>query len=287
MTGVRVEVPYAWPTGEAEALALQERLRPLADHRGPGPRRPRYVAGLDVAYAGDGRGTGDLVAAAAVVVDTESLAVVEQATATARTTFPYIPGLFAFRELPVLAEALRTLRVTPDLLLCDGHGLAHPRRFGLACHLGVLTGLPTAGVAKTPFTGEYDPGALGPERGAYADLVDRGETVGRALRTQSGVKPVFVSTGHLVDLRTATAHVLALAPRYRLPETTRRADRLSRDALAEAEAEATARARADAQAAPEAAEAPAGAAAADGAEASGEGRGVPSGAGAGRDTVGG
>ncbi|MBM9504987.1 endonuclease V [Streptomyces sp. KK5PA1] len=288
---MRVEVPYAWPTGEAEALALQERLRPLADHRGPGPRRPRYVAGLDVAYAGDGRGTGDLVAAAVVVVDTESLAVVEQATATAWTTFPYIPGLFAFRELPVLVEALRTLRGTPDLLLCDGHGLAHPRRFGLACHLGVLTGLPTAGVAKTPFTGEYDPGALGPDRGAYADLVDRGETVGRALRTQSGVKPVFVSTGHLVDLPTATAHVLALAPRYRLPETTRRADRLSRDALAGAGAGAGAAAqahtRADARAAPEAAAAPAGAAAADGPGAPGEGRGVPTGAGAGRDTVGG
>ncbi|WP_037910405.1 endonuclease V [Actinacidiphila yeochonensis] len=231
---MRVDVPHAWPRDEGEALALQDRLRPLADHRGPGPAAPRLVAGLDVAYAGDGRGTGDRVAAAVVVVDTAELRVVERTTATAATGFPYVPGLFAFRELPVLVEALRRLEAVPDLLLCDGHGLAHPRRFGLACHLGVLTGLPTAGVAKTPFIGSYDPDALGPGRGSHADLVDGGETVGRALRTQDGVKPVYVSTGHLVDLDTACAHVLALAPRFRLPETTREADRLSRTVLAAA-----------------------------------------------------
>jgi deoxyribonuclease V len=229
---MRVDVPHAWPLDEAEALALQDRLRPLADHRGPGPAAPRLVAGLDVAYAGDGRGTGDRVAAAVVVVDTADLGVVERATAVGITGFPYVPGLFAFRELPVLVDALRRLESVPDLLLCDGHGLAHPRRFGLACHLGVITGLPTAGVAKTPFTGTYDPAALGPARGSQADLVDAGETVGRALRTQDGVKPVHVSTGHRVDLATACAHVLALAPRFRLPETTRQADRLSRTTLA-------------------------------------------------------
>jgi deoxyribonuclease V len=233
---VRIDVPHAWPSDEAEALALQERLRPLADHRGPGPSRPRLAAGLDVAYAGDGRGTGDLVAAAVVAIDTATFDVVARATATARTGFPYVPGLFAFRELPVLVEALRALEATPDLLLCDGHGLAHPRRFGLACHLGVLTGLPTAGVGKTPFTGTYDPADLGPERGSQADLVDSGQTVGRVLRTQTGVRPVHVSTGHRIDLDTACAQVLALAPRYRLPETTRHADRLSRDALAAASA---------------------------------------------------
>ncbi|MEU6851311.1 endonuclease V [Actinacidiphila alni] len=235
---MRVDVPHAWPADEAEALALQDRLRPLADHRGPGPAAPRLVAGLDVAYAGDGRGTGDLVAAAVVVIDMATLEVVERATATATTAFPYIPGLFAFRELPVLVEALRALRgPAPDLLLCDGHGLAHPRRFGLACHLGVLTGLPTAGVAKTPFVGRHHPAALGPARGAHADLRDGTETVGRALRTQPGVKPVYVSTGHAVDLPTACAHTLTLAPHYRLPETTRHSDRLSRDTLAAARAD--------------------------------------------------
>jgi deoxyribonuclease V len=234
LTPVRVDIPDAWPADEAEALALQARLSPLADHRGPGPDAPRLVAGLDVAYAGDGRGTGDLVAAAVVVIDAVTLDVVERATATATTTFPYVPGLFAFRELPALVAALRTLTTTPDLLLCDGHGRSHPRRFGLACHLGVLTGLPTAGVAKTPFVGRHDPDALGPDRGDTADLVDGGEVVGRALRTQSGVKPVYVSTGHLIDLPTACARTLALAPRFRLPETTRQADRLCRDALATA-----------------------------------------------------
>lgn len=222
---------HAWPSTADEALALQDELRPLADHRGPGPAHPRLVAGLDVAYAGDGRGTGDLVAAAVVVIDMDGLRVVERSTATARSTFPYRPGLFAYRELPVLVEALERLTAVPELLLCDGHGLAHPRRFGLACHLGVLTGLPTAGVAKTPFTGSYDRAALGQERGSHADLVDAGETVGRALRTRTGVNPVYVSTGHRIDLPTACAHVLTLTPSYRLPETTRQSDHLSRTTL--------------------------------------------------------
>ncbi|WP_433889821.1 endonuclease V [Streptomyces sp. CA-111067] len=235
---MRVDVPHEWPADEAEARALQDRLRPLADHLGPGPSDPRYVAGLDVAYAGNGRGTGDLVAAAVVVIDMATLAVAEQSTAVARTTFPYVPGLFAFRELPVLVEALRALRITPDLLLCDGHGLAHPRRFGLACHLGVLTGLPTAGVAKTPFTGRHDPAALPQARGSHTPLTDGTETVGRALRTQPGVKPVYLSTGHLIDLPTTTTHVLTLTPAYRLPETTRHSDHLSRQTLAAAQATA-------------------------------------------------
>ncbi len=231
---MRIDLPHPWPEDADAAVAIQERLRPLADHTGPGPRDPELVAGLDVAYAGDGGGTRDLVAAAVVVLDARSLRPVERAGAVGRATFPYVPGLFAFRELPVLVEALERLHHLPDLLLCDGQGLAHPRRFGLACHLGVLTGLPTAGVAKTPFTGRHDPRLLGPERGAAAPLVDGGETVGRALRTQPGVKPVYVSTGHRVDLDTACRHVLALAPAYRLPETTRLADRFSRELLAQA-----------------------------------------------------
>ncbi|MYS20506.1 Endonuclease V [Streptomyces sp. DvalAA-14] len=236
---MRVEVPHAWPADEGEALAIQDRLRPLVDERGPGSAAPRTVAGLDVAYAGDGRGTGDLVAAGVVVIDTATLTVVEQTTAVTTTSFPYVPGLFAFRELPVLIDALRTLTTTPDLLLCDGYGLAHPRRFGLASHLGVLTGLPSAGVAKTLFTGSYDPAALHLPRGSWAELTDGGETVGRALRTRTDVKPVFISTGHLIDLPTLTDLVLALAPAYRLPETTRQADHLSRTALAAASAPAT------------------------------------------------
>jgi deoxyribonuclease V len=220
-----VEIPdlHPWPTVAEEAAAIQDRLRPLADLTSPGPRTVRTVAGLDVAY------TDDRLAAAAVVLDADSLDVVEEATVLDRPTFPYVPGLFAFRELPALVEALRRLSVTPDLLVCDGHGLAHPKRFGLACHLGVLTGLPSIGVGKTRLVGSYDEPAA--DRGAWSALSDGGRVVGRALRTQTGVRPVFVSVGHRADLDTACAVTLRLTPRYRLPETTRRADHLSRETL--------------------------------------------------------
>ncbi|WP_433326504.1 deoxyribonuclease V [Spirillospora sp. CA-294931] len=222
-----MEVPdrHPWPATPEEAEAVQDRLRPLLDLTGPGPSDPGTVAGLDVSYA-EG---SDRLAAAVVVLDAATLDVVEESVVLGTAAFPYVPGLFAFRELPALVEALRALTTTPDLLVCDGYGLAHPRRFGLACHLGVLTGLPTLGVAKTGFVGTYDP--PGHERGAASDLVHDGEVVGRVLRTQDGVKPVFVSVGHRVDLDTACRHTLALAPGYRLPETTRRADHLSRLAL--------------------------------------------------------
>lgn len=134
-----------------------------------------------------------------------------------------------FREVPALLDALEQLAATPDLLVCDGQGVAHPRRFGLACHLGVLTGIPAIGVAKTAFVGTHR--ELGFTRGAVAELVDGGEVVGAAVRTQDGVKPVYVSVGHLVSLPTAVAHVLQLTPRYRLPETTRLADHACRKGL--------------------------------------------------------
>jgi deoxyribonuclease V len=216
------------PGDEAEAVAEQERLRVLVEPEGPIPAPLRFIAGLDVAYAVD----GTRVAGAVSVLDAETLELVETATALRPAEFPYIPGLLAFREVPALLEALETLERTPDVLVCDGYGLAHPRRFGLACHLGVLTGVPTFGVAKTPFIGEYE--EPGVERGAVSDLVDAGEVVGRVLRTRHGIKPVFVSAGHRVGLAAATALTLRLAPDYRLPETTRAADGASRRALAAA-----------------------------------------------------
>jgi deoxyribonuclease V len=220
---VKVTDPHPWPATVEDAEAIQDRLRPLADLTTHGPVSVRTVAGLDVAY-GD-----DRLAAAAVVLDAGTLEVIEEATAIDSPRFPYVPGLFAFRELPALVEALRSLAVTPDLLVCDGHGLSHPRRFGLACHLGVLTGVPSIGVGKTRLVGSHDePGTV---RGSWSPVTDRGEVVGRALRTQAGVRPVFVSIGHRADLDTACAVTLRLAPRYRLPETTRRADRLSRVTL--------------------------------------------------------
>lgn len=186
---------------------------------------PRTATGLDVAYA-----TGsDTVVAAAVTVDLATGAEVDAATAVGEATFPYLTGLFAFRELPALLAALGGLAEPPELLIADGHGVAHPRRFGLASHVGVLTGLPAIGVAKTPL-GRFDPPA--PGRGATSPLVLDGEQVGVALRTREGVRPVFVSVGHRIDLASACRYVLALANCFRLPETTRRADRRCRDALA-------------------------------------------------------
>jgi deoxyribonuclease V len=220
---VEVTVAHEWPLDEAQAVGIQEELRPLIRLEPPS-RPPETIAGLDVAYA------QDRVAGAVVVLDAATLDVVAQSVAVGTADFPYISGLFAFRELPTLVEALRGLTVTPDLLVCDGYGLAHPRRFGLACHLGVLTGLPTIGVGKTAFVGDYEP--PGPERGAATPLRLDGEVVGRVLRTQPDVKPVFVSVGHRMDLDSACRQVLAAAPRYRLPETTRQADHLARAALA-------------------------------------------------------
>jgi deoxyribonuclease V len=227
MTTVRI--PAGWPATEEQARAIQDELRArvVLDEPGPAPGTG-YVTGVDVAYDDE----RDVVAAAAVVLDAGTLDVVAEATAVGRISFPYVPGLLAFREIPTVLAALDALSRPPGLVVCDGYGLAHPRRFGLASHLGVLTGLPVIGVAKNPFTFTYDePGA---RRGSTTPLLAGEEEVGRALRTRDGVKPVFVSVGHRVALDNACAHVLALTPAYRLPETTRRADSLCRRALQEA-----------------------------------------------------
>ena len=181
----------------------------------------RYVAGLDVGPAGEHA----LVRAAVAVLSFPDLKTADQAVARRPTSFPYIPGLLSFREIPVLLDAFAKLGVLPDLLLCDGQGLAHPRRFGLACHLGVLTGIASIGVAKSLLVGEHGP--LPQARGSWRPLVHKGEVVGAALRTRTGVAPVYVSIGHKLSLETAIEYVLACAPRYRLPETTRAAHRLA------------------------------------------------------------
>ncbi|UGY94462.1 endonuclease V [Streptomyces gobiensis] len=224
-------IRHRTPATEAEAIAVQRELRTQVrvDCSGPAPGAPgTAVAGVDVAYDDE----RDEVAAAAVVLDARTLAVIDEATAVGPVPFPYVPGLLAFRELPAVLAALEKLSRTPDLVVCDGYGLAHPRRFGLASHLGVLTGLSAIGVAKNPFGFHHGP--LGEERGASAPLLDpeSGEEVGAALRTQARVKPVYVSVGHRMTLAGACAHTLHLARDYRQPETTRRADRLCRQTLA-------------------------------------------------------
>ncbi|GGS95324.1 endonuclease V [Streptomyces tanashiensis] len=224
-----IEIPAGWPADETTARAVQRELRGrlVRDEEGPAVGEG-HVTGLDVAYDDE----RDLVAAAAVVLDARTLEVVEEATAVGRVSFPYVPGLLAFREIPTVLAALDALTADPGLLVCDGYGLAHPRRFGLASHLGVLTGRASIGVAKNPFTFTY--AEPGPARGDAAPLLAEGEEVGRAVRTQARVKPVFVSVGHRVSLANACAQTLHLAPRYRIPETTRRADSLCRRALKEA-----------------------------------------------------
>lgn len=205
---------------------MQDRLRARVILDDDAPGEHRIVAGLDVAYA---PGSDD-AAAAVVLLDADSGAVIESSAAFTEVVFPYLPGLFAFREVPALLAALRGLRTVPDLLVCDGYGLAHPRRFGLACHLGVLTGLPSIGVGKTAFIGEHP--EIEAERGAWAPLTDQGEVIGRVLRTRTGVKPVFVSVGHRISLERACAQVLRLCRGFRLPETVRAADHLCRQTLA-------------------------------------------------------
>ncbi|GAA2938759.1 MULTISPECIES: endonuclease V [Streptomyces] len=220
---------FPMPADEAEARAVQDALRTrvVLDETGP-PPGTGHVTGVDVAYDEE----RDVVVAAAVVLDAATLGVVAESTARGTVSFPYIPGLLAFREIPTVLAALEALPVDPGLVVCDGYGLAHPRRFGLASHLGVLTGLPAIGVAKNPFTFHHE--QPGPRRGDSSPLLDEGEEVGRALRTQDGTKPVFVSVGHRTGLDNACAHTLALARDFRQPETTRRADALCRSALREA-----------------------------------------------------
>lgn len=215
---MRPKIRHDWDLAIPEARALQERLRDRVIERGP-RRVPRLIAGADISF--DRRSPH--LHAAVVVLEAESLEVVEVAAARARARFPYVPGYLSFREIPPLLEAFAKLRAEPDLVICDGQGRAHPRRFGLACHLGVLLDLPTLGCAKSRLVGDYrEPG---PRRGAHTQLRDGGEVIGEVVRTRSFVKPVFVSVGHKISLETARRTALRLAPRYRLPEPVRAAHR--------------------------------------------------------------
>ena len=179
----------------------------------------KTVAGIDVGIK------GDMACAAVVVLNFPGLDIAAQSTATRRVTCPYIPGLLSFREGPVILDALDRLDRKPDLLIFDGQGIAHPRRLGIASHIGLLSDLPSIGCAKSRLCGQYqEPGV---ERGSHVLLMDHGETIGAIVRTRTGVKPVFVSIGHRVDLKTSIDVVLGCCKGYRLPETTRQAHRLA------------------------------------------------------------
>ncbi len=212
----------SWPTSPEEARRLQERLRDQVvteDRLGP----VRAVAGADAHYAP----VQGLTWAAAVIATFENLELEESVLACQRTAFPYVSGLLSFREAPTMLDALARLSRTPDLLLVDGQGIAHPRRLGLASHVGLLADIPTIGVAKTRLVGRYE--EPGPARGAWSPLLHRREVVGAVLRTRPGTRPLFVSPGHRVGLSTAIDLVLRCTPRFRLSEPIRLADRLSRE----------------------------------------------------------
>lgn len=225
--------PHPWNLAPEAATALQERLRARV-RRVPTLALDQIhtVAGVDVAYTAQagtieqGRAAAEQGRAAASVWSFPDLVEIERATATIEVTFPYVPGLLSFREAPAVLAALERLRTPVDLLLCDGQGYAHPRRFGLACHLGVYLDCPCAGCAKTRLTGTYEePGA---ERGACSPLMDGAEEIGMVVRTRTHTRPVFVSVGHQMDLATAVAVVLRCGRGYRLPEPLRMADQLTR-----------------------------------------------------------
>ena len=210
----------AFPTSIEEATAVQERLRGEVVLTPPPGFAPRLVAGLDVSMERD----AEECVAGIVVLELPSLVVVDQATAVAPVPMPYVPGFLAFRELPALAAAFDRLSTRPDALIFDGQGLAHPRRFGVACYGGLLFGLPSVGCAKSILVGRHEP--LPPEQWARAPLVHRRETVGTAIRLRARTNPVFVSPGHLIDLEGAVALVTSVIAGFREPETTRRAHRL-------------------------------------------------------------
>ncbi len=211
---------HPWLLTPAEAAALQDELRQRVE-RVDRLSAIRHVAGVDVGYE-EG---GSVTRAAVGVLTFPGLAPAARAVARRPVEFPYVPGLLSFRELPAVLAALSRIETAPQIILCDGQGVAHPRRFGIASHLGLLLDVPTIGVGKTRLVGRHDePPDV---KGAWRPLVDRGETVGAALRTRAGAKPVYVSSGHRVGLDTAIEITLACTTRYRLPETTRLAHRLA------------------------------------------------------------
>ncbi len=219
---MKIALSHPWVKTVAEAKVIQEQLKNQVitqDCLG----KINYVAGVDVGF----KNNFQITQAAVAVLSFPQLELVEHAIAQIPTTFPYVPGYLSFREIPAIIPALEKLEITPDLILCDGQGLAHPRRFGLACHLGVLLDLPTIGVAKSLLVGKHE--LVPTEKGSWTALIDGKETIGIVLRSRTNVKPIYISIGHKINLETAVNYVMKCLTKYRLPETTRWADKLASD----------------------------------------------------------
>jgi deoxyribonuclease V len=215
---------HEWSLVPSEAIALQRELAQrvvLEDHVG----EVRHVAGVDMAINEE----NGMARAAVVVLTYPELAIVERRIYEEPIRMPYIPGLLSFREAPCVLGAYQRLHIRPDLVMVDGHGIAHPRRIGIASHLGLWLQIPTIGCGKSLFVGHYDKNALGEEAGSYVPLVDKNEVIGAMVRTRSRVNPMIISPGHLISLETSIRYVLACSKGFRLPEPTRQADKLSKD----------------------------------------------------------
>lgn len=211
---------HPWDVSPKEAIAIQESLLDqvvLRDDFG----EIKTVAGVDVGFEEN----NTITRAAVAVLDFKSLELIDSSIAYRPTTFPYVPGLLSFREIPAVLQAMLELKTVPHLLLCDGQGIAHPRRFGIAAHLGLLTDIPSVGVAKSRLIGTFDIVPL--EKGSYVPLMDKDEQIGVVLRTRTNVKPLFISPGHRVSIESARKLVMQCITKYRLPETTRWAHKLA------------------------------------------------------------
>lgn len=211
-----------WPSNAGEAVALQKKLRDQVHIRNDFTRL-QVIAGVDVSY----HLQSNLTRAFIVCMRLDALKVIESVKAELPTTFPYVPGLLSFREIPAILKAMESLSQQPDMLMVDGQGIAHPRRMGIAAHLGVLTDIPAIGVAKSRLTGRYD--EPGVHKGEQALLMDKGERIGTVLRSKDNTNPLFISPGHRVDHETAVTITMRCLTRYRLPEPTRIADKLSKE----------------------------------------------------------
>jgi deoxyribonuclease V len=207
---------HDWDVTRSEAVALQKELRERVRLR-PLPDDVKLVAGCDISF----NKYSDVLYAGIVVIRLPDLTVVDRAGVTSTAKFPYVPGLLSFRETPAVLEAWERLKTRPDVVMLDGQGLAHPRRFGIACHVGLLTGVPSVGCGKTLLVGDYE--QPDEEAGSSTPLVHKGDVVGAVVRTKTRVNPVFISPGHLADVPTSVALALRCTGRYRIPEPTRNA----------------------------------------------------------------
>ena len=218
---MKIYQDHAWPSTLEEAIVIQENLRDQVITEDQLQEPIQYVAGVDMGFEAD----GTISRAAVAVLSFPDLQVIETSLAHRPTSFPYIPGFLSFREIPAVLDALEKIKTTPDMILCDGQGIAHPRKLGIASHLGLLIDMPTIGVAKSRLIGKHE--ELAETKGSTQPLIHNGETIGAVLRSRTGVKPLYISSGHRISLPTAIDYVLRCTPKYRLPETTRIADKLA------------------------------------------------------------